>query len=238
MRLLLLKPKDSGTLPGTFPGKAKAWQNPFWMPGTIFGVSSLGLSVAVPGAPMASWPAWPPHTQSGYQAFAQLVSISQYPISPTIFSVFTLGFQLKSSLLGPREPMLLSVLWKDVSALLALSDSDLILSIDVFSLASAMTVKHLNWLPTLRNWEISHIFRMPGSIGTSGYMPCAGINGLQLKSSHWASKTEADVLICCRPYCSLLPLWPEANVSGPLLLGLHYHFIKNGINGRMELMGK
>lgn len=83
----------------------------------------MGLSVAVPGAPMASWPAWPPHTQSGYQAFAQLVSISQYPISPTIFSVFTLGFQLKSSLLGPREPMLLSVLWKDVSALLALSDT-------------------------------------------------------------------------------------------------------------------
>ena len=81
------------------------------------------LSVAVPGAPMASLPAWPPHTQSGDQASAQLVSISQYPISPTIFSVFTLGFQLKSSLLGPREPTLLSVLWKDVSAFLALSDT-------------------------------------------------------------------------------------------------------------------
>lgn len=74
MKLFLLKPKDLGTLPGTFPGKAKAWQSTFWMPGTIFGISSLGLSVAVPGAPMASWPAWPQHTQSGYQAFAQLVS--------------------------------------------------------------------------------------------------------------------------------------------------------------------
>lgn len=80
MRLFLLKPKDSGTLPGTFPGKAKAWQSPFWMPGTIFGVSSSGLSVAVPGAPMASWPAWPPHTQSGYQAFAQCSAGLHLPI--------------------------------------------------------------------------------------------------------------------------------------------------------------